>query len=217
VSDTCPGDPEPVRLLRSSPNVSRQPLAVDKAAHAASKGQQRPCLVWLTGLSGAGKSTVGNELERELHRQGRHTYLLDGDNLRHGLNKDLGFTDADRVENIRRVAEVARLMVDAGLVVIASLISPFQSERQMARELLGPGEFIEVFIDTPLEVAEARDPKRLYERARRGEIKNFTGIDSPYEAPTSPEIRIDTTRTAPEQAAAEILGYLRERGVVGAE
>jgi bifunctional enzyme CysN/CysC len=199
--------------LRRSRNVRPQEVAIDKSAHSMSK-QQRPCVLWLTGLSGAGKSTIANAVERRLHALGRHTYLLDGDNIRKGLNKDLGFTDADRVENIRRVAEVARLMVDAGLIVITSFISPFASERWMARTLLEPGEFIEVFVDTPLEVAEARDVKHLYERARRGELKNFTGIDSRYEPPEAPEIRIDTTVTSAEAAAERILGELRRRGIL---
>jgi bifunctional enzyme CysN/CysC len=199
--------------LRRSQNVRWQEVEVHKAAHAQLKGQ-KPCLLWLTGLSGAGKSTIANLVEKRLHILGRHTYLLDGDNVRHGLNKDLGFTEADRVENIRRVAEVGQLMVDAGLIVIASFISPFRSERWMARQLLDEGEFIEVFIDTPLEVAEERDCKQLYARARRGEIKNFTGIDSPYERPESPEIRIDTTASSAEQAAARIVSELHKRGII---
>ncbi len=199
--------------LRRSHNIQWQAVEVDKRAHARLKGQ-RPCLLWLTGLSGAGKSTIANLVEKRLHTLGRHTYLLDGDNVRHGLNKDLGFTDADRVENIRRVAEVAGLMVDAGLIVIASFISPFRSERWMARKLLDPDEFIEVFVDAPLAVAEARDCKHLYERARRGEIKHFTGIDSPYEPPEGPEIHIDTTAATPEEAAAMIIDELRRRGII---
>jgi bifunctional enzyme CysN/CysC len=201
--------------LRRSQDV-RQGTTVDKAAHARQKGQ-RPCVLWLTGLSGAGKSTIANVVERKLNELGRHTYLLDGDNVRKGLNKDLGFTDAGRVENIRRVAEVSKLLVDAGLIVIASFISPFESERRMARELLGEGEFIEVFVDAPLAVAEARDPKQLYARARRGEIKNFTGIDSPYEPPEAPELHIDTTRTLPEEAGARILEELRQRRILAAD
>src|SRR5438105_4533618 len=163
-------------------NVHRHRLSVDKRARAGLLGQS-PCVVWFTGLSAAGKSTIANLVESELHRLGYHTYLLDGDNVRHGLNKDLGFTDADRDENIRRVAEVAKLMVDAGLVVLVAFISPFRAEREMARSLLREGEFIEVYVDTPLEVAEVRDPKGLYKKARRGELVHFTGIDSPYEAP----------------------------------
>ena len=171
--------------LRRSQNVQWQALDIDKDARAAAK-HQRPCVIWLTGLSGAGKTTIANLVERRLHDEGRHTYLLDGDNVRHGLNKDLGFTASDRAENIRRVAEVAKLMVDAGLIVIVAFISPFSSERRMARALVEPGEFFEVYVDAPLHVAEERDPKGLYAKARRGELANFTGIDSPYEPPTEP-------------------------------
>jgi bifunctional enzyme CysN/CysC len=199
--------------LRRSDNVHWQPLDVDKTARASQKGQL-PCVLWFTGLSGAGKSTIANMLEKRLNAFGYHTYLLDGDNVRHGLNKDLGFTDADRVENIRRVAEVSRLMVDAGLIVLVSFISPFRAERRMARELLQPGEFFEMFVDTPLAIAETRDPKGLYKKARRGELKNFTGIDSSYEPPEHPEIRIDTTRVTPEQATDMILERLRGAGVI---
>jgi bifunctional enzyme CysN/CysC len=199
---------------RRSPNVQWHAPCIDKADHAALMGQ-RPCVLWLTGLPAAGKSTIANVLERRLHALGRHTYLLDGDNVRHGLNRDLGFERADRVENIRRIAEVARLMVDAGLIVIVSFISPYESERRMARELLDEGEFIEVFVDTPLTVAEARDPRHLYAKARRGEIKNFTGIDSPYEPPTAPDVRVDTTCTSPEDAAECILAKLRDQRVLG--
>ncbi|MEO8211839.1 MAG: sulfate adenylyltransferase subunit CysN [Myxococcales bacterium] len=198
--------------LRRSNNVQWQALDVDKAARAAAKGQ-RACVLWFTGLSGAGKSTIANLVEKNLHSRLRHTYLLDGDNVRHGLNKDLGFTDADRVENIRRIAEVAKLMVDAGLIVATAFISPFRAERQMARALLGEREFIEVFVDTPLRVAEDRDPKGLYKKARRGDLKNFTGIDSPYEAPEAPELHIDTTATSPEQAAELVVSYLQSRGI----
>jgi bifunctional enzyme CysN/CysC len=189
--------------LRRSQNIHWQALDVTGPARAAQK-VQKPCVVWLTGLSGAGKSTIANLLEKRLYAEGRHTYLLDGDNVRHGLNKDLGFTEADRVENIRRVAEVARLMVDAGLIVLVSFISPFRAERQMARALMDEGEFIEVHIDTPLAEAERRDVKGLYKKARAGQLRNFTGVDSPYEAPENPEIHIDTTRLSAE-AAAELI------------
>jgi bifunctional enzyme CysN/CysC len=199
--------------LRRSQNIHWQALDVNKQARADRKGQ-KPCVLWFTGLSGAGKSTVANLVERRLHALGHHTYLLDGDNVRHGLNKDLGFSDADRVENIRRVTEVARLMVDAGLIVLVSFISPFRAERQMARRLVDEGEFFEVFVDAPLAVAEARDPKGLYRKARRGELRNFTGVDSPYEVPENPEIRIDTVQMPPEQAAAFVLDRLRTAGVV---
>jgi len=199
--------------LHRSQNVRWQALDIDKAARATLMGQ-RPCVIWFTGLSGAGKSTIANAVEKRLHALARHTYLLDGDNVRHGLNKDLGFTDADRVENIRRVAEVARLMVDAGLVVLVSFISPFRSERRMARALVGEGEFIEVFVDTPLDVAEARDPKGLYRKARRGELKNFTGVDSPYEVPEHPELRLDTTRLTADGCAEELLSHLERAGIV---
>ncbi len=200
--------------LRRSQNVHWQALDVDKQARSRLKGQQA-CVLWLTGLSGAGKSTIANRIEKKLTAAGRHTYLLDGDNVRHGLNKDLGFTAQDRVENIRRVAEVSRLMVDAGLIVLVSFISPFRSERRMARELFAPGEFFEVFVDTPLAEAERRDVKGLYRKARRGELKNFTGIDSPYEAPESPEIRIDTTTLTPEQAADRIVAHLEALKLTG--
>ena len=162
---------------------------------------QKPVVLWFTGLSGAGKSTIANLVEKKLHAMGRHCYLLDGDNVRHGLTKDLGFTEADRVENIRRVAEVAKLMIDAGLIVLVAFISPFSAERAMARNMVGAGEFVEIFVDTPLDVAEARDVKGLYRKARRGELSNFTGIDSAYETPEAPEARIDTMQLTPEQAA----------------
>ncbi|MBI5270541.1 MAG: sulfate adenylyltransferase subunit CysN [Burkholderiales bacterium] len=199
--------------LRRSHNIHMQHVDVDKAARASAKGQ-RPGVLWFTGLSGAGKSTIANLVEKKLHAMGRHTYLLDGDNIRHGLNKDLGFTEADRVENIRRVSEVARLMVDAGLIVLTAFISPFRSERAMARGLLGQGEFIEVHVDTPLNVAEDRDVKGLYKKARRGEIANFTGISSPYEAPESPELRIDTTLLNPDQAADAVISKIKELGLI---
>jgi bifunctional enzyme CysN/CysC len=171
-------------------------------------------VLWFTGLSGSGKSTVANIVERTLLSQGRHTYLLDGDNVRHGLNRDLGFTDADRVENIRRVGETSRLMVDAGLIVLVSFISPFRSERRMARELVQQGEFIEVFVDTPIEICMQRDPKGLYLKAKAGEIKNFTGIDSPYEPPEQAEIVLKTAEAAPEELAEQIVNYLRQAGIV---
>jgi bifunctional enzyme CysN/CysC len=203
------------RTDRSPSSVDRyqQTFDVKKDARASLK-RQRPCVLWLTGLSGAGKSTIANLVERHLHSLGCHTYLLDGDNVRHGLSRDLGFSDADRVENIRRVAEVARLMADAGLIVLVSFISPFRAERQMARELLPPGEFFEIFVHAPLAVAEERDPKGLYRRARRGDVKNFTGIDSPYEVPERPDMRIDTTIVAPEEAARMIVHHLRSAGIV---
>jgi bifunctional enzyme CysN/CysC len=199
--------------LRRSQNIHWQAIDVDKAAHAALKGH-RPCVVWFTGLSGAGKSTIANIVEKKLHAMGRHTYLLDGDNVRHGLNRDLGFTEPDRVENIRRVAEVARLMVDAGLIVLVSFIAPFRAERRMARGLVRPDEFCEVFVDTPLAVAEQRDRKGLYVKARRGELVNFTGIDSPYETPEHPELRLDTVSATAEQAAEAVLERLRDMGVL---
>jgi bifunctional enzyme CysN/CysC len=199
--------------LRRAHNIHLQHVDVDKAARAAQKGQ-RPAVVWMTGLSGAGKSTIANLVEKKLHAMGRHTYLLDGDNVRHGLNKDLGFTEADRVENIRRVAEVARLMADAGLIVITAFISPFRAERAMARGLMAEGEFIEVHVDTPLAVAEQRDVKGLYKKARRGELKNFTGIDSPYEAPEAPELRVNTSTGTADAAADEVVARLRELGLI---
>jgi len=172
-------------------------------------------VLWFTGLSGSGKSTIANLVEKSLAAEGKHTYLLDGDNIRHGLNKDLGFTDADRVENIRRVGEAARLFVDAGLIVLTAFISPFRSERRMARELLGEGEFLEVFVDTPLDVCMQRDPKGLYEKAKAGKIKNFTGIDSPYEAPEKAELTIRTVEATPEAQAQAIVRHLREHGYLG--
>ena len=193
--------------LRRAHNIHLQHLDVDKAARAGLK-RQKPCVLWLTGLSGAGKSTIANLVEKRLHALGHHTYLLDGDNVRHGLNKDLGFTAEDRVENIRRIAEVAKLMADAGLIVLTAFISPFRAERHMARSLFPQGEFFEVFVDTPLAVAEQRDPKGLYKKARQGQIKNFTGIDSPYEAPETPEIRLDTTAVSQAEAADLVLAFL---------
>ena len=193
--------------LRRAQNVHWQPVDVSREAHAALKNQ-KPAVLWFTGLSGAGKSTIANLVEKKLARMNRHTFLLDGDNVRHGLNKDLGFTDADRIENIRRVGEVAKLMTDAGLIVITAFISPFRAERDMVRAMMAPGEFIEVHIDTALAEAEVRDVKGLYAKARSGELKNFTGIDSPYEAPDDPEIRIDTAAMTPAQAANHIIAHL---------
>ena len=197
--------------LRRAGNIHWQHLDVDKAARAAVKHQAPRCL-WFTGLSGAGKSTIANLVEKKLLAQGRHTYLLDGDNVRHGLNKDLGFTAEDRVENIRRVAEVARLMTDAGLIVLVSFISPFRAEREMARALFEPGEFLEVFVDTPLAEAERRDVKGLYAKARRGELRNFTGIDSPYEPPQAPELRLDTLGADPATLADAVVAALASDG-----
>lgn len=199
--------------LRRADNIHRQATDVNRSARAAMKGQ-KPCVVWFTGLSGAGKSTIANLVEVKLAELGHHTYLLDGDNVRHGLNKDLGFTDADRVENIRRIGEVAALMVDAGLIVLTAFISPFRSERALARSLVGDGMFMETYVETPLAIAEQRDPKGLYGKARRGELKNFTGIDSPYEAPETPEILVDTSAMSAEQAAERIVAELRRAGML---
>jgi bifunctional enzyme CysN/CysC len=201
--------------LRRAHNIHRQHLDVNKDVRAGLKAQ-RAAVVWLTGLSGAGKSTIANAIERRLVQQQGHTYLLDGDNLRHGVTRDLGFSSADRVENIRRVAEIARLMVDAGLIVIVALISPFRSERAMARGLLGPDEFIEVHVDAPLSVVEARDVKGLYAKARQGDLANFTGISSPYEPPEAPELRIDTTACTPDEAADQVIRMLIDRGLLAA-
>jgi bifunctional enzyme CysN/CysC len=200
--------------LHRSDDVHPQALVVHKRLRASQKGQ-RAGVVWLTGLSGAGKSTIANRTEEQLAARGYHTYLLDGDNVRRGLNRDLGFSEHDRVENIRRVAEVARLMVDAGLIVLVAFISPFRDERQTARDLFEPGEFVEVYVDTPIAVAEARDPKGLYKKARRGELKNFTGIDSPYEPPEAPEIHLDTTQLSVDAAAERILAHLTAAGFLG--
>jgi bifunctional enzyme CysN/CysC len=199
--------------LRRATNIHRQNLLIDKSARSRLHGHQ-PAILWFTGLPGSGKSTIANMVERELHGRGVHTYLLDGDNVRHGLSRDLGFTDADRVENIRRVGEVARLFVDGGMIVLCSFISPFRAERRMVRELVGENEFIEVFVDTPLEECMRRDPKGLYARARAGKIKNFTGIDSPYEPPEAAEIVINTGESSAEQAARRIIDELSARGLI---
>jgi bifunctional enzyme CysN/CysC len=196
--------------LRRATNIHWQSLDVDRATRSLIKGH-KPCCLWFTGLSGSGKSTIANLLEKTLVSRGHHTFLLDGDNVRHGLSRDLGFTNADRVENIRRVGEVAKLMLDAGLIVLVSFISPFRAERQMARELFAEGEFLEIFVDTPLEECERRDPKGLYRKARQGLISNFTGIDSAYEPPLCPELSLATTASSPEQLAETILRDLVRR------
>jgi bifunctional enzyme CysN/CysC len=200
--------------LRRARNIAVENLAVDKAGRAALK-QQKPCILWFTGLSGSGKSTIARHVEGKLHAEGHHTYMLDGDNLRHALNRDLGFTDADRVENIRRAGEVAKLMTDAGLIVLCSFISPFRAERQMVRGLVDDGEFLEIFVDAPLEVCMQRDPKGLYARAVAGQIPNFTGIDSPYEIPDSAELHLDTTLRTAAELADEVIRALRATGRIG--
>jgi len=194
-------------------NIHIQRLDVDKMSRAAIK-HQKPCVLWFTGLSGSGKSSISNEVERKLRDMGRHTYLLDGDNVRRGLCRDLGFTAEDRVENIRRVAEVAGLMVDAGLIVMTAFISPFRAERRMARARVGEGEFLEIFMDTPLEVAEQRDPKGLYKKARSGKLANFTGIDSPYEAPENPELILTAGSGTIEEMADRVISLLRDRELI---
>lgn len=175
---------------------------------------QKPCVLWFTGLSGSGKSTVANAVEALLFQNGNHSYLLDGDNVRHGLNKDLSFTDSDRVENIRRIGEVSKLFTDSGLIVLSAFISPFKADRQQVRDLLKEGQFVEVFVDTPLEICEQRDPKGLYKKARAGDIKNFTGLDSPYEAPQAPEIHLKTNEHSIEELAQQVLQYLRRHGFI---
>jgi bifunctional enzyme CysN/CysC len=192
-------------------NLFWQPTRVSREQRANQKGQQ-PCILWLTGLSGAGKSTVANALEQMLHLRGHHSYLLDGDNVRHGLNKDLDFTDAGRVENIRRIGEVAKLFVDAGLIVVTAFISPFRSDRELVRKLVNEGEFVEIHVSTPIEVCEQRDPKGLYAKARTGSIKNFTGVSSPYEAPENPELNLDTSQLSVQESVARIISYLEATG-----
>ena len=199
--------------LRRAANTHYQSFEVTKTARARLK-KHRPALLWFTGLSGAGKSTIADRLDRKLHATGKHTFVLDGDNIRHGLNRDLGFTEADRVENIRRVAEVAKLFVEAGLITIVSFISPFRAEREMARDLVGPDEFIEIFVDTPLEICEQRDPKGLYRKARRGELRNFTGLDSPYERPNNPDLILNAVDNSASDLADCIINFMRQRGVL---
>jgi bifunctional enzyme CysN/CysC len=199
--------------LRRSQNIRHQHFDIDMAARATQKGQA-PVVLWFTGLSGAGKSTIANQVEQQLFAMGRHSYLLDGDNVRHGLNRDLGFTDADRVENIRRVSEVARLMIDSGLIVLAAFISPFRAERIQAQQTIGEAKFYEIYIDTPLAVAEQRDVKGLYKKARSGQLKNFTGIDSPYEIPAAPSLTVYTENETAEQSATKVVAFLKENGLV---
>jgi bifunctional enzyme CysN/CysC len=201
-------------ITPGSTNIVWHDMAVDKHARAALKGQ-RPAALWFTGLSGAGKSTIANLVDRRLHALGHHTYVLDGDNVRHGLNRDLGFSEADRVENIRRAAEAARLMVDAGLIVLVSFISPYRSDRDAARERFDAGEFMEVFVDTPIAECRRRDPKGLYARADAGQIRNFTGVDAPYEAPAAPELRLLTTEADAEALADRVVEELRRRALIG--
>jgi adenylylsulfate kinase len=201
-------DPQPkaTNIVWHTHNVTKD--------NRSSQKNQKPVILWFTGLSGSGKSTVANALEQRLFELGQHTYLLDGDNVRHGLNKDLGFTDADRVENIRRIGEVAKLFVDAGLIVMTAFISPFRSDRDMVRSLVPAGEFFEIFVDTPLDVCEQRDPKGLYKKARAGQIKNFTGLDSPYEAPDAPDLTLKTAEESLEQSVSKVVKLLQERGLL---
>lgn len=196
---------------KNDTNIVWHSHKITKAQRSALK-KQRPCILWFTGLSGSGKSTIANAVEGKLYEMGRHTYLLDGDNIRHGLNKELGFSDADRVENIRRIGEVSKLFVDSGTIVLSAFISPFRSDREKVRELVDEDEFIEIFVDVPLEVCEARDPKGLYKKARKGEIGDFTGISSPYEAPENPEIRLLAHEKSIEESVEQIIDYLREKG-----
>jgi bifunctional enzyme CysN/CysC len=199
--------------LRRAANTYFQAFEISKVARAQLNGH-KPALLWFTGLSGAGKSTIANQLENKLHALGKHTFVLDGDNVRHGLNRDLGFTEADRVENIRRVAEVAKLFVDAGMITMVSFISPFRAEREMARELVAPGEFVEIFVDTPFEICEQRDPKGLYKKARRGELRNFTGLDSPYERPADPELTLAAGSNNASDLADDVVHFMMERGIL---
>lgn len=199
--------------LRRAANTHYQSFEVTKTARAQLNGH-KPALLWFTGLSGAGKSTIANNLEKKLHELGKRTFVLDGDNIRHGLNRDLGFTEADRVENIRRVAEVAKLFVHAGVITIVAFISPFQAEREIARELVEPGEFIEIFVDTPLHICEQRDPKGLYKKARRGELRNFTGLDSPYERPSDPELTLNAFNNSADDLADRVIRFMQHRGIL---
>ena len=199
--------------LRRAANTYFQAFEVNKSARAQLNGH-KPALLWFTGLSGAGKSTIADHLEKKLHALGKHTFVLDGDNVRHGLNRDLGFTEADRVENIRRVAEVARLFVEAGMITMVAFISPFRAEREMARELVGPGEFIEIFVDTPFDICEQRDPKGLYKKARCGELRNFTGLDSPYEQPRNPELTLDARNNSASDLADDVILLMQQRGIL---
>jgi adenylyl-sulfate kinase len=200
-------------LSEEQRNIVWHVSKLDKVQRAIQK-RQKPCILWFTGLSASGKSTISNALEQKLFELGHHTYLLDGDNVRHGLNKDLGFTDEDRVENIRRIGEIAKLFADAGLIVLSAFISPFRVDRQMVRDLVEDGEFIEIHMSTPLSVCEQRDPKGLYKKARQGEIKNFTGIDSSYEAPVSPEITLNTAECDIEGCADKVIGYLKQNHII---